>query len=166
MSDALMRWLQLPLSVKAGTLIASALLLMLTGWFLLLRPQQQAQQKLQQRLAGLQLKTRQYQFQLHQQPALSALLQQQQQTEAQLALLKAKAGTLETLLADRGGQLASWQPDAEPKQLALRLSWDEFQPLFSQLQMLRPTPLPARFLLQAEQDRLLAQLWLEISDEE
>lgn len=165
MSDAMTRWLQLPLLAKAGMLAGSVLLLVLLAWLLLLRPQQQAQQQLQQKLAGLKQKAQQRQLQLNQPPALSTLLQQQQQTEAQLAA-STHSGSLEALLAARGDQLASWQPDGEPKQLSLSLSWREFQPLFSQLQTLQPAPLPARFLLQAEKDRLLALLWLEVKDEE
>lgn len=166
MSDAMRRWLQLPLLAKVGMLAGSVLLLVMLAWLLLLRPQLQRQQQLQLKLTGLKQKAQQRQFQLNQHPALSALLQQQQQTEAQLAAASTHSGSLETLLAARGDQLASWQPDGEPKQLALRLSWREFQPLFSHLQTLQPTPLPARFLLQAEKDRLLAQLWLEVKDEE
>lgn len=165
MSDAITRWLQLPLPVKAGTLAGSVLLLILLAWLLLLRPQLQAQQQLQQKLAGLKQRAQQRQLQLNQHPALSMLLQQQQHIEAQLAT-STNSGSLEALLAARGDQLASWQPDGEPKQLSLSLSWREFQPLFSHLQTLQPTPLPARFLLQAEKDRLLAQLWLEVNDEE
>lgn len=165
MNDAITRWLQLPLALRIGSLAASMLLLLLPGWLLLLRPQQLAQQQLQQDLAALRSAARQYQLQLNQLPEPAALLERRQRAEAQLAA-QPEGGSVETLLAERGEQLASWQPDAEPKQLSLHLNWDEFQPLFAHLQRLQPTPLPARFLLQADKDRLSAQLWLEIGDEE
>lgn len=166
MSDAITRWLQLSLLAKVSSLVGSCLLLLLLVWLLLIRPQQQAQQQLQHKLDALQLEVEQRQHQLARHPALPVLLQQQQHIQNQLATPTADSAALEKLLATRGNQLTRWLPDAEPQQLVLHLSWHEFQPLFSQLNRLTPTPLPARFLLQADNGQLLAQLWLEVTDEE
>ena len=166
MNDAITRWLQLPLLAKVGTLAGCTLLLILLIGVLLIRPRQQAQQQLKQRQDALQQQAQLRQHQLAQYPMLSTLQQQLQQLQTRLTTPVSAPLTLETLLAERGQQLASWQPDTAPQQLALQLRWSEFQPLFSQLNRLHPTPQAARFLLQADNGRLLAQLWLEITDEE
>jgi len=70
---------------------------------------------------------------------------------------------LEAILAARRNQLEEWQPDAPSRVLTLHLQWPAFQSLFAELAD-ASAPFPVHFLLLAQPQFLIAQLWLESDD--
>lgn len=162
MNSALERWLHLPLCARLTVATASLAVITLGVWLLLIRPQQRAQQTLRVDLAALNRTLRQQQAQLDTLPAESVLRSQLDETARQLAA-HVHAAPLDAMLAARGGQLATWQPESEPRTLILRMAWPEFQPLFAELAN-SAAPFPARFLLEARQGNVQATLWLESDD--
>ncbi|BAN98902.1 hypothetical protein E05_41360 [Plautia stali symbiont] len=115
-----------------------------------------------QRWLQLALTWRIASLQLHARPAI-------EQLQAEIATLQpaatAASVSLELLVAARGNQLEAWHPDSQPQQLALRLSWTQFLPLFSGLAA-TALAVPQRFQLQAEQGMLHSEFWLESDDAE
>lgn len=162
MNELIQRWLQLSLSWRMASLLLLALLLLALAWLLLLRPQQQRSSALQQQLSQLAQQYQQRRQQLDARPAIERL-------QAEIATLQPLAAaasvSLEQLVAARGSQLEAWHPDSQPQQLALRLSWPQFLPLFSGLAA-TALAVPQRFQLQAEQGVLRTELWLESDDAE
>lgn len=162
MNELIQRWLQLSLTWRMLSLLLLALVLLALAWLLLLRPQQQRFSALQQQLSQLAQQHQQRRQQLDARPAIERL-------QAEIATLQPLAAaasvSLEQLVAARGSQLEAWHPDSQPQQLALRLSWPQFLPLFSGLAA-TALAVPQRFQLQAEQGVLRTELWLESDDAE
>ncbi|MEB5974064.1 HofO family protein [Pantoea dispersa] len=162
MNELIQRWLQLSLTWRMLSLLLLALLLLALAWLLLLRPQQQRSSALQQQLSQLAQQYQQRQQQLDARPTIERL---QAEIAALQPLAAAASVSLEQLVAARGSQLEAWHPDSQPQQLALRLSWPQFLPLFSGLAA-TALAVPQRFQLQAEQGVLRTELWLESDDAE
>ncbi|QDY43298.1 HofO family protein [Candidatus Pantoea soli] len=162
MSDALQRWLALPPWWRISTLAGIAMLILLLAWWGLLRPQQQVRQTQQRLLTEKRQQQHSYQKQLASRPSIATLRAEIDRLE-QSALPARARQSLEQLVAARGHLLESWQPDSQPPQLALQLSWPEFVPLFAALAE-TALPVPQRFQLESRAGRLSAQLWLEADD--
>jgi len=155
-------WLHL--SLRRQIVIATAALaaVAVALWLLFIQPQRLAQQTLRAELSVLE---HAYQHQLAQLNALPAetLLRSQLADLVHAPDASARSALLEAVLAARGNQLETWQPESEPRTLTLQLAWPQFQPLFAELAK-AATPFPARFLLEAQQGRLQASFWLESND--
>lgn len=169
MNELIQRWLQLSLTWRMLSLLLLALLLLALAWLLLLRPQQQRFSALQQQLSQLaqqhQQRRQQHQQRRQQLDARPAIERLQAEIATLQPLAAAASVSLEQLVAARGSQLEAWHPDSQPQQLALRLSWPQFLPLFSGLAA-TALAVPQRFQLQAEQGVLRTELWLESDDAE
>lgn len=162
MSSALERWLHL--SLRGQVAIATACLGMasMALWLLLLQPQRLAQQALRSDIARLEQSYQQQQAQLKALPVEGELRSQLADVARQLDELSHSA-SLEAVLAARGSQLSLWQPESEPRALTLLLAWSQFQPLFAELAQ-SAAPFPVRFLLESQQEKIEARLWLESND--
>lgn len=162
MNSVLERWLHLPLRAQIVIITACFAAAALALWLLLLRPQRLAQQALRADLARLEQSYQLQQAQLKTLPD-AALLRAQLAEAARQPDPASRAAPLEAVLAARGSQLEAWRPESEPRALTLLLAWEQFQPLFAELAR-AAAPFPARFLLEARQGKVQAQLWLERDD--
>ncbi len=160
MSELTERYLMWPVIWRVGfcLMLAGSLLLLL--WLVLLRPQQQMLVQHQAQLAELQLQQRQLRQTMH--PSVAEL-------QRDIAALQSRPlsaplpAEINRLLTARGPQLESWQPQSQPPELILHLSWREFVPLFTELAA-SAQPVPQRFSLRSGQHILIAQLWLAHDD--
>ncbi|SFO44691.1 hypothetical protein SAMN05428971_4020 [Candidatus Pantoea varia] len=154
------RWWQMAALPRYGLLAALSSGLLLLSWLLWLRPQQQVLTAEQQALMQLSRTLQQRQQQWRQNP-------DNVQLQAQLQLMQiarsASGRAVEEILAARRNQLEEWQPDAPSRTLTLHLQWPAFQSLFAELAD-TSAPFPVHFLLLAQPQFLVAQLWLEPDD--
>lgn len=165
MSEWWTGWWQLKAMARYGALAAAAACLLMLSWLVWLRPELRALTAEQQRLKPLTTTLQLRQQQWRQNPP-NALLQAQLISPA-VRSASGASGTsgqaIEILLTSRRDQLEQWQPDTQPRTLTLHLQWQEFQPLFTEL-VQAAAPFPAHFLLLAQPEHLVAQLWLEPDD--
>lgn len=164
MSELFQGWLRLSLPWRLGGLALLALILLIAGWLMLLRPQYQAREAQLRRLADIAQQQQQRRQQLDARPAIAALQDEIARLQ-QPAIANSTAASLESVIATRGSLLEAWHPDSQPQQLALQLSWPQFVPLFTALAT-TALPVPQRFQLQAEPHGLRTQFWLERDDAE
>lgn len=162
MSEWWAGWWQLKATARYGTLAAAATGLLMLSWLVWLRPELRALAAEQQRLKSLTTTLQLRQQQWRQNPP-NALLQAQLISPAARPAAGASGQAIEILLTSRRDQLEQWQPDTQPRTLTLHLQWQEFQPLFAELAQ-AAAPFPAHFLLLAQSQHLVAQLWLEPDD--
>ncbi|RPE01419.1 hypothetical protein BBB56_09010 [Candidatus Pantoea deserta] len=162
MNSLMERWLYLGLRGQLAVATAGLATLALATGMLLVRPQRLAQQALRADLAALEQQYQQRQAQLNLLPA-EALLRAQLSDLAREAERVSARASLEAVLAARGEQLDTWQPESDPRRLTLQLAWSQFQPLFAELAQ-AVSPFPVRFLLEAQQGKLQVSLWLENLD--
>ncbi|MDF7661476.1 hypothetical protein PUG81_21130 [Erwiniaceae bacterium L1_54_6] len=162
MNEWLQRWRQLTLPWRAAWLLALSLPILAAGWLIMLLPQQQARAERDRQLIQQTQLEQQRQQQLALWPAADELIAEISRLQQPL-VMDDSPQRLESILAARGTQLDAWQPESQPQQVVLRLSWQQFTPLFAELAH-TTMPVPERFQLQSEHGTLMAQLWLEKSD--
>lgn len=155
-------WLHLSLRRQIATATVLLTVAALALWLLFIQPQRLAQQALRAELGVLEHAYQQQLAQLRALPA-EALLRSQLASLARAPDASTRNLLLEAILAARGNQLETWQPESEPRTLTLLLGWPQFQPLFAELAQ-AATPFPVRFLLEAQQGWLQASFWLENND--
>lgn len=162
MNSALERWLHLSLRSQIAIVTVCLGVVALMLGVLVVRPQRLAQQALRADLVVLEQQYQQRQAQLNALPN-EALLRSQLAELTRDSDMSSCRSSLEAVLAAHGSQLEIWQPESDPSILTLQLAWPQFQPLFAELAE-AATPFPVRFLLETQQGRLQASLWLENQD--
>ncbi|EFM18894.1 hypothetical protein IB221_18115 [Pantoea sp. PNT01] len=157
------RWWQMAALPRYGLLAALAFCLLLLSWILWLRPQQQALTTEKVALLQLTRTLQQRQQQWRQHPDNEVLQVQLAEIQRARSVSGTSGLALEAILAARRNQLEEWQPDAPSRVLTLHLQWPAFQSLFAELAD-ASAPFPVHFLLLAQPQFLIAQLWLESDD--
>lgn len=162
MNEWLQRWRQLAFTWRAAWLLVLSLPILVAGWLVMLLPQQQARAERERQLIQQTQLEQQRQQQLALWPTADALIAEISRLQQPLVMGDSPK-LLESILAARGAQLDTWQPESQPQQVVLRLNWQQFTPLFAELAH-TTLPVPERFQLQSEQGGLMAEFWLEKSD--
>ncbi len=163
-SEWLLRWQYLSRHWQWVTVIAPpfALLLMLACWWL--QPLRDRGASLAQQYLQVQQRYDARMAQLRSQPELAIQLQQNRQLYQTMQVQQHQRFTL-TALMQSGAALDKWQPAAQGGELALLLSWPQFQHTISWLASRQPPVVINALSLQRSGEQLRMTLSLGLTDE-
>ncbi|QKJ85303.1 pilus assembly protein HofO [Paramixta manurensis] len=165
MNELRRRWLSAHYAVRSFTWLAFIGGGGLLTFWLWIQPQRELGQQLRQEAHQLAQAYRIRFEALRQPPLLHDVLTENTRLRMLLSE-RSNRFSLTVLLAQSGGELAHWRPDAAGGMLGLRLSWAQLIRVFSYLHGVRPLPDYPHFTIQRSGNQLLAQFTLRLTDEE